>query len=124
MERASIGWDSAATDVDLHVWDEAGHHAWFMAPKGVPGGELPEDDRYGFGPERFLDSADGRTLTYGLCYFDDAGGAATTVTARIADPDGSVRRFKRTLSREGDQALLGTSPPGSGFTPAEGWCNP
>ena len=112
------------TDVDLHVWDESGRHAWFMAPKGVPGGELPEDDRYGFGPERYLDSVSGRRLTYGLCYFDDAGGVATTVTARIADPDGAVRQFKRTLAKEGDHALIGSSPPGSGFMPAEGWCNP
>jgi hypothetical protein len=123
-ERARVTWDTDATDVDLHVWDEAGHHAWFMAPKGVPGGELAEDDRYGFGPEHFLDSADGRTLTYGLCYFDDAGGVATMVTARIADPGGGVRQFKRTLASDGDHVLLGSSPPGSGFTPAEGWCNP
>ena len=40
-----ISWDTAATDVDLHVWDEAGHHAWFRDPTGIPGGELSEDDR-------------------------------------------------------------------------------
>jgi hypothetical protein len=123
-ERARIAWDTANTDVDLHVWDEAGHHAWFRDPKGVPGGELPEDDRYGFGPERFVGSRGSAGLTYGLCYFDDAGGTATTVTARVADPDGSVRQSTHTLAKEGDHLVLGSSPPGSGFRPAEGWCNP
>jgi hypothetical protein len=121
-ERARIAWDTGSTDVDLHVWDSAGHHAWFRDPTAVPGGELSEDDRYGFGPEYFRGGAG--AVTYGLCYFDDAGGGPTTVSVRLTDPDGAVRSFSRRLTHEGEGVLLGSSPPGSGFVPPAGWCSP
>jgi hypothetical protein len=124
VERARISWNTAATDVDLHVWDESGHHAWFREPSGVPDGELSEDDRYGFGPEHFFDRAGGRTLTYGLCYFDDSGAGATSVDIRLTDPGGTVRESSRTLAHEGDHVLLGSSPGGSGYVPPDGWCRP
>jgi hypothetical protein len=123
-ERARISWDTAATDVDLHVWDEAGHHAWFRDPAGVPGGELSEDDRFGFGPEYFADQVGGRSLTFGLCYFDDSGAGASRVSVRLTDPDGTVHDSTRTLAREGDHVLLGSSPAGRGYVPPDGWCRP
>jgi hypothetical protein len=125
FERARISWNTGATDVDLHVWDASGNHAWFRAPDAIPGGELSEDDRYGFGPEHFRErSGAGRALTYGLCYFDDSGAGATTVSVRLTDPDGSTREFSRALAREGDHVLIGSSPAGSAFVPADGWCKP
>jgi hypothetical protein len=123
-ERARISWDTAATDVDLHVWDESGHHAWFRDPTGIPGGELSEDDRFGFGPEYFADRAGGRSLTFGLCYFDDSGAGATHVSVRLADPDGTAHESMHTLAREGDHVVIGSSPAGSGYTPPDGWCRP
>src|SRR4051795_2826538 len=123
-ERVRISWDTAATDVDLHVWDPSGHHAWFREPTGIPGGELSEDDRYGFGPEYFLDNPPGRTLTFGLCYFDDSGGGATRVSVRLTDPDGTAHGSTRTLTREGDHLLIGSSPGVGGFVPPDGWCRP
>src|SRR5436190_4187862 len=123
-ERARISWDTAATDVDLHVWDEAGHQAWFRDPAGIPGGELSEDDRFGFGPEYFTDRAGGRTLTFGLCYFDDSGAGATHVSVRLTDPHGASHDSTRTLAREGDHVVLGSSPAGRGFVPPDGWCRP
>ncbi|MEA2432392.1 MAG: hypothetical protein QOI19_2865 [Thermoleophilaceae bacterium] len=123
-ERARISWDTAATDVDLHVWDDAGHHAWFRDPVGIPGAELSEDDRYGFGPEHFFDRTPGRRLTFGLCYFDDNGAGATHVAVRFIDPDGAVHESTRTLAHEGDHVLIGSSPAGSAFVPPEGWCRP
>jgi hypothetical protein len=123
-ERARISWDTAATDVDLHVWDESGHHAWFRDPAGIPGGELSEDDRFGFGPEYFADSAGGRTLTFGLCYFDDSAAGATHVSVQLTDPDGTPHESTRTLAREGDHVLVGSSPAGAGFVPPDGWCRP
>jgi hypothetical protein len=124
-ERARIAWDTAATDVDLHVWDAAGHHAWFRDPAAIPDGTLSEDDRHGFGPELFHDAAPGgRALSYGLCYFDDSGAGPTHVSVRLTHPDGSVRDSTVTLASEGDHRLIGSSPPGSGFTPPPGWCDP
>jgi hypothetical protein len=124
-ERARISWDTRATDVDLHVWDAAGNHAWFRDPAAIPGTELSEDDRYGFGPEHFRErSGGGRALTYGLCYFDDSGAGPTTVSVRLTDPGGGVRELTRKLAREGDHVLLGSSPAGSGYVPPDGWCGP
>jgi hypothetical protein len=124
-ERARISWNTAATDVDLHVWDGSGNHAWFRDPQGIPGAELTEDDRYGFGPEHFREhSPAGRSLTYGLCYFDDSGAGPTTVSIHLTDPGGGTRQLTRTLAREGDHLLIGSSPAGSGFVPADGWCRP
>src|SRR5439155_23563359 len=124
VERARISWDTGATDVDLHVWDAAGNHAWFREPDGVPGGELSEDDRYGFGPEHFVDRSGASALTFGLCYFDDSGAGATRVSVRLTDPDGAVHDSTRTLAHEGDHVLLGTSPAGAGYVPPDGWCRP
>jgi hypothetical protein len=124
-ERARISWDTAATDVDLHVWDAAGRHAWFRDPAAIPDGTLSEDDRHGFGPELFHDAAPGgRALTYGLCYFDSSGAGPTHVSVRLTDTDGSTRESSVTLPSEGAQRIIGSSPPGSGFTPPPGWCDP
>jgi hypothetical protein len=124
-QRARISWNTGATDVDLHVWDGAGDHAWFRDPTGIPGAELTEDDRYGFGPEHFREHAPtGRSLTYGLCYFDDSGGGATTVSIELTDPGGGPRQLTRTLAREGGHLLVGSSPAGSEFVPPDGWCRP
>jgi hypothetical protein len=123
-ERARIAWDTSTTDVDLHVWDASGNHASFTKPDGVPGGRLSEDDRHGFGPELFFDGAGPRTLTFGLCYFDDHGAGPTRVAVRLTDPDGAVHESTQTLARKGDSVLLGSSPAGAAFTPPEGWCDP
>ncbi len=123
--RAVAAWDSPRTDVDLHVWDGAGNHAWFRDKAAIPGALLSSDDTDGFGPE-FLDEtgAAGRTFTYGLCYFDDHGLGSTAVTVRLTDPDGRTRESVHTLRVGGDSVLLGSSPAGAGFTPAPGWCSP
>jgi hypothetical protein len=110
-ERARISWDTRA-DVDLHVWDADGRHAWFEV-NPIPGSTLSRDDTDGFGPEVF--SGGPEALTYGLCLFDDKGAGPSHVTVRI---DG--RESTRTLSAKGDHALLG----GGAFTPADGWCRP
>jgi hypothetical protein len=110
------------SDVDLHVWDAYGNHAWFRNPAGVPGGQLSEDDRYGFGPEYFFDRTGGRALTFGLCYFDDSGAGPTTVSVRLTDPSGAVRASTHTLAHDGDHVLVGSTPAGAGFVPPEGWC--
>jgi hypothetical protein len=125
VERARIDWDTGSTDVDLHVWDEDGNHASYEAPGAVDGGLLSPDDRDGFGPETFAEEdGRGRTLTFGLCYFDDRGAGATTVDVQLTDPDGAVHTITRTLARKGEGVVLGASPGGPGYVPADGWCSP
>lgn len=125
--RARIAWNTGSTDVDLHVWDSDGNHASYEAPGAIAGGLLSADDRDGFGPESFSDDGggdgDGRSLTFGLCYFDDRGRGPTTVDVELADADGTTRRLTRTLTRMGEGVLLGPSGDGErAFVPSDGWC--
>ena len=125
VERASVSWDTDGTDVDLHVWDSDGNHAWYRDQEGIPEALLSSDDTDGYGPEFFDETpADGPTFTFGLCYYSDHDYGPTDVTVRIADPDGTVRQSVHTLSYTGDSVLLGSSPEGAGYTPPDGWCAP
>ena len=52
--RFLLTWETDANDVDLHVYDDAGHHAWY-SEKELPndGGHLYADVTNGYGPEVF-----------------------------------------------------------------------
>jgi hypothetical protein len=124
-ERARIIWDTDGTDVDLHIWDAAtGEHAWYSDQDGIWDAELSSDITTGYGPEWFTDYEDPstRSFVYGLCYYDDEGVGPTDVAMRIIDPDGTVRNSNHVLYATGDNLLVGSSPPGSGFVPTDGWC--
>ena len=127
VTRATLTWDTDDTDIDLHVWDEDGNHAYFADQQAIPGSELDTDVLFGFGPENQIDywGEDRRTYTYGVCYFasHQAGVPETVASVELHDPDGTVRTLKRRLRNETDAFLLGTSPSGaSGYQPAPGWC--
>jgi hypothetical protein len=51
--RFVLSWESDANDVDLHVRDADGNHAFFQDPKLPTGGELYADVTTGYGPECF-----------------------------------------------------------------------
>jgi hypothetical protein len=51
--RFVLSWESDANDVDLHVRDADGHHAYYSQPKLPGGGELYADVTTGYGPECF-----------------------------------------------------------------------
>lgn len=123
-DRARIVWDTDESDVDLHVWDDEGNHAYYSQPDAIPDAELSDDDVDGFGPESFTDHAPDRrrTFTYGICYYDDDGVGASEVTVTLKDPYGGGRETIHTLSDSGDSVLVGPSPPGSGYTPDDDWC--
>lgn len=129
-ERARLTWDTDETDIDLHVWDEGGQHAWFGDRDGIAKAELSQDIIDGFGPEHFEEFVgyENYPYAYGICYFgsnrDDGVVPATVATVTLTDPAGSVRTFKRTLTTEGEAYLLGPSPAGGvDFAPADGsWC--
>eukprot|EP00986_Skeletonema_menzelii_P008009 scaffold3246_cov88-Skeletonema_menzelii.AAC.1 len=48
-----LSWDTASTDIDLHVFDPTGNHAFFINKDGIPGASIDVDDRNGYGPEIF-----------------------------------------------------------------------
>jgi tetratricopeptide (TPR) repeat protein len=51
--RFVLYWETDANDVDLHVRDAAGGHAWYSHKTLESGGELFADVTTGFGPECF-----------------------------------------------------------------------
>ena len=50
---ARLSWNTNSTDLDLHVFDPLGNHAYWSNLGGIPGGMLDRDDVNGFGPEIF-----------------------------------------------------------------------
>jgi uncharacterized protein YfaP (DUF2135 family) len=51
--RIILSWDSAATDLDLHVVTPEGGHAWYGKPVPRDGTAIDVDVTTGFGPEIF-----------------------------------------------------------------------
>jgi hypothetical protein len=129
--RATLSWDTDATDIDLHIWDVGGNHAWYNDRDGIIGAQLSADITQGFGPESFEDfyAEDDRTYAYGLCYYasnrDDGRVPDTVATVIITDPDGATHTLKRRLRAQGDAFLLGSSPAtdASAYVPDDpSWC--
>lgn len=83
--RAVLRWDTASTDVDLHVYDTYGNHAWYRN-KVIPGGELDFDDQDGFGPETYR-QYEPRAPFYDVWaqYYSDHGWGPTRITVEIYD---------------------------------------
>ena len=51
--RFVLTWETDANDVDLHVWDRHGAHAYYQQKTLPSGGELYADVTTGYGPECF-----------------------------------------------------------------------
>ena len=51
--RFILYWETDANDVDFHIQDARGNHAYYAAPKLATGGELYADITTGYGPECF-----------------------------------------------------------------------
>lgn len=52
--RFVLSWETDANDVDLHVYDRRGGHAFYEEPELASGGELVADVTTGYGPECFV----------------------------------------------------------------------
>ncbi|MEM6992426.1 MAG: VIT domain-containing protein [Myxococcota bacterium] len=51
--RLVLCWETDANDVDLHIFDAKGGHAYYEAQRLASGGSLSADVTQGYGPERF-----------------------------------------------------------------------
>jgi hypothetical protein len=58
--RFVLTWETDANDVDLHVYDRDGGHAWYEHKELPSGGELFADVTTGYGPECFAVREPGR----------------------------------------------------------------
>lgn len=52
--RFILTWENDANDVDLHVYDGLGNHAFYSRPSLPTGGRLVADVTTGYGPEGFV----------------------------------------------------------------------
>jgi Ca-activated chloride channel homolog len=52
--RVSLSWDADLTDVDLHVFEPTGEHAFFSHNRTTIGGLVSRDLTQGYGPEEYL----------------------------------------------------------------------
>ena len=86
-ERARISWNKA-NDIDLHVYDDAGNHAYFGDQTAIPDAELSPDITDSGGPETFVDQREPSTrhFRFEVCYFSDTeeGTGPTQVSVSIA----------------------------------------
>jgi hypothetical protein len=64
--RFILTWETSGNDVDLHVRDQDGHHAFYESPVLDSGGMLYGDVKEGFGPEAFTISGEPLGYPYGF----------------------------------------------------------
>ena len=64
--RFVLSWETDANDVDLHVYDAAGHHAYYSRKVLASGGHLYADVTTGFGPECFTIEGEPKAGPYRL----------------------------------------------------------
>jgi hypothetical protein len=121
-ERVRITWNTE-TDIDLHVYDEAGNHAYYLTQTAIPNATLSSDNTVGFGPESFTDD-DGagaaRTFNLSACYYPSIDAGPTVVTATITDGNGASRTASVTLAAPSDCAELGISQGSGSDTDGDG----
>lgn len=111
--RVVLSWDSAGTDVDLHVITPGGEHSWYGQRVIAGGGALDVDVTTGYGPEIFSHPAPekGPYQVYVNYYGGGADVSALTI-AQIAvisnenTPHERRQVFQVPLRRTGDIELV------------------
>ncbi|MEM6790127.1 MAG: VIT domain-containing protein [Myxococcota bacterium] len=64
--RFVLSWETDTNDVDLHLFDAEGDHAWYASPHLRTGGTLSGDVTTGYGPEMFFVPGSRRAKGYRL----------------------------------------------------------
>lgn len=83
----NLSWNST-TDIDLHVFDPNGAHAYWENLSGIPNGMIDRDDTDGFGPEIFTltDPPQGTYRVAVNAYdLDGASSARATLEVRVGN---------------------------------------
>ena len=88
--RFVLSWETDANDVDLHVYDARGGHAYYSS-RGLPsGGQLYEDVTNGYGPEVF--NIPGKATAYpyrlGVMYYSRGAMGFGLGTVQVIAHDG------------------------------------
>lgn len=104
-------WDTADTDVDLHVREPDGTVVNYMRKEGASGGRLDRDDTDGYGPEIYsLGAALTGEYVIKAHYFGDRGTGPTTATLHVVAREGTEEerrwRFQTALVRAGEEVVV------------------
>lgn len=114
--RISMSWDADLTDVDLHVFEPTGEHAYYGHNRTEIGGLVSRDFREGYGPEEYvLRKSDPGEYTIKTHYYGShqqtIAGACTvivTVFTNYARANEQRQVLTLRLERASDQVLVGT----------------
>lgn len=95
--RVLLSWDSAGTDLDLHVVTPDGGHAWYGNRVLKDGSAIDVDVTTGYGPEIFSSAAPlkGQYLVYVNYYGSGADASALTVAQVTIITNENTAREKR-----------------------------
>lgn len=98
----TLTWNTDGTDVDLHVWDPGGNHAWYGDLGGIPGGSLDIDDTDGFGPETFTaeNAAPGEWVVKVRYYNNHGVEAPTMATVKVTLREGRTQTFTHVFTAD------------------------
>lgn len=107
-ERARISWNKP-NDIDLHVYDDAGNHAYYGDKTAIPDAVLSPDDVNSGGPETFTDNRQPSTrrFRFEICYFAETASGTGPTQVTFSGP--GLGSGTRTLSSEGECQEIGTS---------------
>ena len=114
--RAVLSWETDANDVDLHIIDSAGEHAWYSSRELAGGGRLLADITRGYGPEVFIvGAADPGPLKIAAHYYSRGPMGIGLGALEVIHHDaaaGTVRIETRPFVLQRDDAVvgLGTMP--------------
>jgi hypothetical protein len=113
--RISMSWDADLTDVDLHVFEPGGEHAYYGHNRTTMGGLVSRDFRDGYGPEEYvLRRAMPGTYTIKAHYYGSSQQSVTgpcTVIVHVftnyGRPEEREQVLTLRLDRPRDQVLVG-----------------
>ena len=105
--RIVLTWDTAGTDVDLHVVEPSGEECFYKHKSTRSGGSLDTDDRDGFGPETYvLERAPDGLYTISVVYFASRGRGSTKCSITFTWPNGRRSVHRVLLHRDKERVVV------------------
>lgn len=110
VTRFILSWETDANDVDLHVYDKDGYHAYYREPALPSGGHLYGDVTDGYGPESYTIRGEPKGFPYRIDvdYFSRGpmGYGLGSLQVVSSDPSTAPRMMPFVLMMEKGRARL------------------